>query len=411
MKLGTYLPLELVMLLCLEGCSTKSAPTTPADGALSMDSALRDAVADLLPTDQATPDAGPPRFSRQGRSWQLEEVDTIGGAPIFPAIAMGQDQSPVIAFRKGTASKRYPVIVRRAGPGWGAPETVEEAEGAFLGKSPSIAIDASGGVHLTYYNEDEERLRHAFQPAAGAPWQLSYPYPEEVDAGDHSALAIDGQGRLHCSFLQYSVYHTIYGLNDQGQWSFSPLARDGVPQKTYEATMAVDAAGQAQLAVADEQERLYFARGGVEGWSFETIDEVTPDIGHYLDSALDPGDRLHIIYMQWTHDHPSIWAGRRGDGGWQVEQVDQELGISYAAAIAVLADGTELIAYARNLGEGGDGLWFGYRDPEDQKWSLELVDGSTYVSGTDLLAAVDGTLYLVYFDETSYILKTAILPP
>jgi hypothetical protein len=223
-------------------------------------------------------------------------------------------------------------------------------------------------------------------------------------------LRIDEQGRLHGTFLRYGVYHTIFGVREDGRWRFAPLSRDGVPVKTYEATLAVADDGRAHVVYADDRERIYYAHGGLAGWTHEPVDLETPEIGHYLDGALDPAGQMHVVYLQWTRDHPSVWVARRA-GSWQTEQVDTELGIAYAAALTVLDDGTELVAYARNLGQGAaDGLWFGYRRAGEAAWSLELVDGTTYVSGIDLAAAADGTIHLIYFDETNYVLRSAILP-
>ena len=65
----------------------------------------------------------------------------------------------------------------------------------------------------------------------------------------------------------------------------------------------------------------------------------------------------------------------------------------------------------RNAGVGPSGLNVAYRVAGAEEFALTQVDGSVDVSGISLAAANDGTLHLVYLDESNLLLKHARLVP
>jgi hypothetical protein len=166
----------LAVALCLASCGSSAASSEATVDAMVVDLARAPDAQPADTVDAPAADASPVvPFVREGRSWQLHQVDPIGGAPIFPTLAIGP-AGPAVAFRKGTPDERYPVVSRWDGAAWSPPETIEREADTFLGKRPALVLDRDDRLHLIYYNEDATRLRYATRPAAASTWTLSYPY-------------------------------------------------------------------------------------------------------------------------------------------------------------------------------------------------------------------------------------------
>jgi hypothetical protein len=84
--------------------------------------------------------------------------------------------------------------------------TVEVVDSlGYVGKFPSIAIDADGFPHISYRNKDSEvngSLKYAVKTASGA-WLIEE--PDTVgNVGRHTSLALDAGGLPHISYFDES---------------------------------------------------------------------------------------------------------------------------------------------------------------------------------------------------------------
>jgi hypothetical protein len=401
-------------LLGIGACG--GAPAAVLDAAVDAaagDAAAGDAAAgeDGQASADSGADAAPdgttcPPFSLEGRTVSFTDIDLIGGAPIYPDIAIGPDDQPSVAFTKGTASSRYAAVARFDGTAWSAPDPVEQQAATYLGKRPSLAVDAVGTAHVVAYDEDGCRPRYSVKPEGGT-WTTTPLYLDSVDSGDHSCLVLDGAGSLHLTFTEYGTYHIVYGVKAAGDWQFETV---GPPGGTAGASssLAVDDDGRPHVAFftgLPDNVLRYATRIGSD-WVVEDADPTT-DAGHYPSIALDPSGAPRAVGLKWPADSSELRLASRTDGGWQTETVDTGLGITYTTGLAVLPCGAVLAAYARNEGTGSQGLWLAHRNPGEADWTRTSLDATTYVSGIDLAVASTGRVHIVYFDETNYILKHA----
>lgn len=348
-------------------------------------------------------------FSTAGRIWATGEIDLIGGAPIYPDLALGSDGLPVVAFTKGTATTRWAAVSKYDGTSWSEPDTVEMQSGKYLGKRPSLAVEANGTQHVLAYDEDGTRPRYG-RKAPGGSWVVEAIYDDEVDSGDHSSLFLDGNGTLHASFLEYGTYRLIYGSLNGSTWNFQPVATSSGPVKAGSGSLFVDGAGVRHLAyyTGVPEQHLHLARSTASGWEEEEVD-TTFDSGHYANVVVDQQGTEWISYLRWPAEASEIRVASREGGVWNVEVVDTGLGITYTTGITLLPCGGVGIAYARNEGVGQAGLWFAYKNPGDAEFTRMNVDDTSYVSGIEMGADETGRVHVVYLDETSFILKHAEL--
>jgi hypothetical protein len=80
------------------------------------------------------------------------------------------------------------------------------------GSFPSVAVDAQGGVHVTYFENDSGDLRYAVcaAPCTSPSW-VAGPVDTVGRVGIGSSLLVDGAGVLHASWVDLDAGDVIYG--------------------------------------------------------------------------------------------------------------------------------------------------------------------------------------------------------
>jgi len=357
-------------------------------------------------------DTEPQRFTMEGRTWSLHEVDHIGGAPMFPDLTLSNEDQPVVVFRKGVPlsgsdMEYFSAISEFNGTQWSPVETVERVAEKQLGKRPSIVIDPTGRYHVVSYDVSEEQLRYSYRDPQQVEWTSAAITDTSVDAGDHSCLTVDPSGNVHLTYLQYTDYRVQYGLLADNQWTLYTIASEDGPVRGSSSSNIVDTSGTAHISFYGNG-HLNYADGESDTWAVEVLDDSANQIGLYSSIALDAEGFAHIIYIRWPYTESAVKMASQNADGWQVETIEEDLEFTYTTGIAILPCGTTLVAYGRNRTDVHD-LRFAYKLPDTDTWSILTVDDSTYVSGIDMVVEQNGQVHIIYFDETNYILKHARL--
>ena len=132
-----------------------------------------------------------------GSSWQIETVDSDGSVGWFPSIAIDSSDNVHIShgkFNDLRADWNLNYVTNASGE-W-AVETVD-SEGS-IGWFPSIAIDSSDNVHISYSDGDNEDLKYTTD--ASGEW-VAETVDSEGSVGWFPSIAIDSNNRPRISYF------------------------------------------------------------------------------------------------------------------------------------------------------------------------------------------------------------------
>lgn len=193
-------------------------------------------------------------------TWTVEQ---IGSGPqtykYATSIAIDPDGTPWITYHDGSAGE---LKLAHRGDGAWTIETVDDR--GDTGLFSEIAIDASGGQHISYLERTSDSsgiVRYAFRPAGGTPWETS-----DLDTLDGLFLGFTGARNL--------------------------------------TSIALDADGRPSVAYSDER-IMRLATFDEAGWQIETVAEADEaPFGQIVSLAIDPDGRPHLAYALVTSKSP-----------------------------------------------------------------------------------------------------------
>jgi hypothetical protein len=183
--------------------------------------------------------------------WTSEIVDTSGSVGLYCSIAIDASGYPHISYYD--ASKADLKYAHMDGSGWHV-QRIDSM--ATKGLYTSIAIDQFGAPHIGYRSVTEGGLRHAYWDGFG--W-ISELIESGFGMGCYVSLALDPQDYPHISSgLQTGALR--YAYFDGGAWNKDVV--DGQVQCEDRTSLAIDAVGNAHIAYYDSQQRdLRYATG------------------------------------------------------------------------------------------------------------------------------------------------------
>ena len=175
----------------------------------------------------------------------------------------------------------------------------------------SIAVDSNGGVHISYFDQDQEDLVLASRGGAG--WSLST-VDSDGTSGMFSSLVIDGSGRFHIAYLQRTgissgvVKYATKGSDGSG-WEIRDVDEldslsIGFIGARNITSLALDSDGSPWIVYSDERELKLAIWTGAE-WQHDTVVEsAAGDLGQLVSLKLDSNDDPHIAYFMVTSRGP-----------------------------------------------------------------------------------------------------------
>lgn len=312
-----------------------------------------------------------------------------------------------------------------------------------VGKFTSLALDADDQPHITYLDEANADLKHAWFDASG--WHIEtvdngavrgwnslrldsadHPYvaygyvdfttwadtgmvyayhngthwiTETVDSepgvGFSPSLALDGQDRPHISYRRGSAYRDSdlkYAQFDGNEWQFEIVDDEG--GAGWYTSMELDSSARPHIAYFDNADStLNYAWFDGSEWHIETIEG-----GRYTSLALDSADRPHISYaagpIRYAHFDGSSWITQTVDSEW-----------GRWTSIALDTGGQPHVSY-----QSGNELRYGYWD--GSRWNITVVDQDGVVGSFSSLSLDSANRpHISYYDETNKSLKYAHLAP
>ncbi|MBN2080924.1 fibronectin type III domain-containing protein [bacterium] len=289
------------------------------------------------------------------------------------------------------------------GAGYGSGSTIDGS----IGSLPSLDIDGSGNLHVSYYDSANQELKYATS-SNGADWDTEVACSMSGGNRDVGAMASLGYHPTsdYPMMSYYDATQTALKFADKqtGNWRKEIVANDG-----YDGTdsaLDVDSSGTAYIGYfslndAADGGAVKVALGSYGSWSFEEVGSYTIGIddeafGQYATMALNNGVPS-LVYQNGTNRTLDFAEGI-GGGSYDVNTIDS-VGIPQVSSLQF--NPTNLlpgVAYQRSLSED---LCYASRSGGGA-WTVETVDTNSGVGYHPSLcySTVDGTPWISYYDST-----------
>lgn len=281
----------------------------------------------------------------RGGDWSAPA--SIGASGALPTVALDASGLVHLAFFSG--GLRYGA--RDAGGAWAFRDV---QLGATIGQSHAIAVDSAGVVHIVYQDFTAKLLRHAFGSIAGfttitADTQLGYRCDLVITGTTLHVVSYSDANNLWYSTKAGAGIWSSVLLDDLLDPDLSPHAR---------ASIAVDRTNTLHVAYSDIYDTggspvnwlLYTSRAMVGSWRTPvTVDSAGGNAGGYPDLAVDPFDGVHVAYRT-TDAAQTLRYAYKPTGvvsPWQLTPQPPSVGVQEPTLVVDSAGVARLISSAR----------------------------------------------------------------
>lgn len=200
----------------------------------------------------------------------------------------------------------------------------------YTGECFSIAVDASGKVHVSYYDSTNSDLRYATN--ASGSWVAST-LDSTGFVGDENAIATDHSMKVHISYYDATNRDLKYATNASGSWVISTLDSAGYVGR--KSSIASDAGSKVHISYVDETGlNLRYVTNASGSWIVSNL--ATARAGH-TSLALDPAGKVHIAYYDSLGSQRYVKYITNASGSWTGADIETD---SYTSSteISLVAD-------------------------------------------------------------------------
>ena len=283
-------------------------------------------------------------FRRSDAGWQGELVDRSESAGYGSALAVDAAGGPHIAYQRveakyvgGLSQLMY---AQQGSGGWEAQavySVTADALGAGVASTLDLVLDRAGNPHIGFVTGDfnVRTLRYAVWD--GGKWAIDA--VDTVAGTRQVALALDAADQPH---LAYGANELRYAHKQDGQWVVQTVATATQSFDIRAASLALDDGGRPSISFYDTY-MLRLARWNGAAWEIGKVAD-TNGILSRADLALDAAGNPQIAYCGILD---RLQFARLADGGWEIQPVGpaQELQTCYGVSLALDGEGDPHLSY------------------------------------------------------------------
>jgi Big-like domain-containing protein len=231
-----------------------------------------------------------------------------------------------------------------------------------VGQYTSLVVDGSGRRHVTYYNAAIGNLEYVtctsrctVPQGVYESWGSGTTVDSLGSVGHHTSLGVDGDGRLHVSYLDNTngnlKYATCAGpgaCNLAANWQATTVDTSGFVGRFT--SLAVDASGRLHVSYVDDtkQDLKYATCVSActtgASWQVVTVDSLAV-VEQHTSLVVDASGRLHVSYpTSGVLKYATCAAPCTTTARWQAATVDASFAGAYTS-LAVVASGRLHVSY------------------------------------------------------------------
>jgi putative cell wall-binding protein/methionine-rich copper-binding protein CopC len=279
--------------------------------------------------------------------WHSETVDSEGNTGKFTSLAVDANGIPHISYYDLTNGKIKHAI--RNNSTWEKTEVDEVCTGVdggyYTGVSTSIAIDNSNRPHISYYDYNQQCLKHAWLD--GNVWGREIVEAPLTKTGECSSITTDSQGRPHIAYSDKNKNQLKYAYKsgETGDtWQIKAVESDNKAAKNISLTL--DNSGSPCISYTDNTDDLKYACKAEGHWQIELAGDKAD---HTTSLALDSSGP-QISY--WGKNDNKLKFAWKDAFGWQNTEVDRGLSAGFYSSLAIDSAGYYHISYYDPAGGG-----------------------------------------------------------
>ncbi len=256
-----------------------------------------------------------------GSGWSGETVDSTGSVGQYNSAVITGNGDKYIAYYDTTNTKIKLASKSSTATIW-TKTTIDDSTSALIGNYGALAMDGTGNLHASYYDQTNGNLVYATN--ASGSW-VAATVDSTGDVGKFTSIAVGDTNRVHICYYDQTNLRLRYAYKDSGSATWYPrtigsdkglycdITTDGndgdLPWISY---YDADAADQ----------NLRFVRISSTGSTFTSTVDSTGDVGLYTSIDTDDFNRPTISYYDNTNGNLKL-ARRDSIGTWDVRTISE----------------------------------------------------------------------------------------